>query len=882
MKKQLKMLFILLTIAFSIFNFANMKLFPTVKATYVEGPITQDTVWTLVDSPFVMSKDVIVYPNATLTIEPEVEIKFGGNFSLIVEGKLFANGTRDKMIRFTSNKDEPIVGDWGTIRLNGTETSILVYCIIEYGTNGITIENGTLNIQNSFVCFNSENGIMITNGSVTVKDNKIANNTMSGMYIAGGNQVTVQHNIIMSNEDGITLTGNLASEININQNNISLNRHSGILLESDTYDNTDIRNNTLSTNSYGFYVSTNASTVITRNYILNNTFGIFYEKGTDHKAHFNDIYDNDAGMDVSPNAAVNAEYNYWGDRSGPYHESLNPRGKGNRVRGDGVNLDFIFFLTAPIDYDNICPTAILWTDKTLVAPNQTLTFIGTDSYDEGRVDQYFFDFGDETSTNWITLSLFDHRYLSTGIYNASLIVMDDFGAKSNTSYTIVRVENLTPLEVSMTLSNYIADYNEEVLVTAYISLNGTPVENANVTLFSIKGGSFTPLSGLTNSTGYFTATFTAPNVTEITNVRIIARASKTGYADGSDYDYLKVLPPLIVQAATEPTPVKSGEEATVNVYVMDSFDQPVANASLTLFVDHGNLSATTGVTDQNGTATFNFTASQTLTDINVTITVIATKMWYADGYYEGTITVEPKILDVQVTAEPDALVSEARSNITVHVTYATTPIQDANVTITSESGNFPTTTGLTDSYGNITFIFTAPQANEPTNITITVKAVKTLYVGGETQLTITVNPGILHVTVTAESSTVASRESALVTVHVTCNATPVANASITLSSSQGNLSATTGLTDSNGYCTFIFNAPRTTEQIPQIIIIANATKNGYISAENQTTITVTAEVGEGGLPLTTILLIIIPIIIAVVVVILIKLKIIVISAEEEE
>jgi hypothetical protein len=116
---------------------------------------------------------------------------------------------------------------------------------------------------------------------------------------------------------------------------------------------------------------------------------------------------------------------------------------------------------------------------------------------------------------------------------------------------------------------------------------------------------------------------------------------------------------------------------------------------------------------------------------------------------------------------------------------------------------------------------------------------------------------------------------------VTCNTIPVANASITLSSSQGNLSATTGLTNSNGYCTFIFNASGTTEQIPQIIIIANATKNGYISAENQKTITVTAEVGEGGLPLTTILLIIIPIIIAVVVVILIKLKIIVLSTEEK-
>ena len=76
MKKQLKMLLILLTIASSIFSFANRTLFTIVNATYVEGPITQDTIWTRVDSPFVVSKDVTVYSNATLTIEPDVEVKF--------------------------------------------------------------------------------------------------------------------------------------------------------------------------------------------------------------------------------------------------------------------------------------------------------------------------------------------------------------------------------------------------------------------------------------------------------------------------------------------------------------------------------------------------------------------------------------------------------------------------------------------------------------------------------------------------------------------------------------------------------------------------------------------------------------------------------------
>ena len=352
MKKKLRMFAILLTIIFSILTIADKTLFPIANATYVEGPIEQDTVWTLVDSPFVVSKDVTVYPNVTLTIEPEVEVKFGGNFSLIVEGGLVAEGTENRMITFTSNRDEPEAGDWLAIKLNGTHPSSLLYCSVEYGTNGITVENGTVNIQKSLVSLNSENGIMITNGDVEVKNNEIINNTISGITIAGGNQLNVQNNNITSNGDGITLTGNLTSEINIHQNEILLNRQSGIHLEANAYDNTVILNNKLSTNSYGFHVSSNASTYITRNYVSNNTVGIFYEAGQDHTAYRNDVYDNSLGMDVSSNATVNAEYNYWGDKSGPYHESLNPRGRGNPVGGNGVNLDFIFFLTAPIDYDN--------------------------------------------------------------------------------------------------------------------------------------------------------------------------------------------------------------------------------------------------------------------------------------------------------------------------------------------------------------------------------------------------------------------------------------------------------------------------------------------------------------------------------------------------
>src|SRR3989304_7141765 len=105
MKKRLKLFSLLAVIVVSMFTFASATMFSSVKATYIEGNIIQDTIWTLMDSPFVVSKDIYVFPNATLTIEPGVEVRFGGkNFTLTVAGKLYAVGTQNKSITFTSNR----------------------------------------------------------------------------------------------------------------------------------------------------------------------------------------------------------------------------------------------------------------------------------------------------------------------------------------------------------------------------------------------------------------------------------------------------------------------------------------------------------------------------------------------------------------------------------------------------------------------------------------------------------------------------------------------------------------------------------------------------------------------------------------------------------
>ncbi len=838
MKKWVKLVSFLAVITIVAFTFAKTPFSSIAGATYVEGAITQDTVWTLTDSPFVVSKNIIVCQNATLTLEPGVEVRFGGDFSLTVEGRLSVSGEENNPTTFTSNKDQPKAGDWGTIKFNKTESSTLAYCIVQYAKNAITIEDSSVRIEKCEISTNSLNGILIANSIAEVKNNEIANNFESGIYVTGDNRVTIQNNTISSNTNDILLTGNSTTGVSITENIVMSNTKNGIQLDAKNYNNLVILNNILSANHNGFYVSGQASTYITTNSVSYNTIGIFYEKGMDHVAYYNDIYGNEYGMDISYNATVNAEYNYWGHESGPYHISLNPAGKGNPVGGDGVNLDFIFFLTAPISHINTRPIARLLTDKTLVPPNHVVTFIATTSSDEGRVDKYFFHFGDGNNSGWTTLSIFAHEYSSFGTYHANVTVMDDFGVtSSNVATATINVEDLNPLKVSVTSSKCRVRCGEQVSITVEVTYASNAVENARTTLFAVKSGDFTPSSGLTNSTGRFTTTFIAPNVTQITKVRITATASKDGYADGSDYTYLTILPRLSVEIATDPASVKSEETSEVTVYVTYS-QQPIPDALVTIWSDGGNLSAIEEITDLNGSATFLFTAPQTATQLNITITATATKAGYADGQGQTKITIEPKILVVELVANPTTVKSEEKSYVTAHVTCDSVPISGVNVTISSVYGTFSPETCTTDSNGNATFTFTAPQMITQLNVTIRAIATKAGYADGQGQTEITIEPKILVVEAAAEPTTLTSEAVSQVTVHVSYDGMPIPNATVTISSDAGgNFSAESGITDMSGNIIFTFTAPQAVTQL-NVTITVTTTKIGYADREARVKITV--------------------------------------------
>ncbi len=770
MKTKLKLYAILSVLLVGMLAATSRITIPKVNATYVEGNIQQDTKWTLTDSPFIVINNVIVKLGYTLTVEPGVEVRFGGNFSLVVEGVLDAIGTPEDMIRFVSNRDTPQLGDWSMIKfINKVEGSTIAYSVVSHATNGIVVDNGNVQIRNC----------------------QISNNHESGIYLAGDNTATIEDNAVQLNLDGIVLNGT-TSGANIQNNMISANIENGIDFRSTagaSISGVTVYGNTLSSNSRGINAFGDIGASATHNSIAYSDVGMYFENVTStFSPQFNDIYSNIYGANVTLSQPINMEYNYWGDQTGPYHVSLNPQGTGNPVQSNGVDLDFIPFLSAPNGHINLQPTANLITDKILVQPGQTVTFIGTNSSDDLRIDKYFFDFGDGQNTSWTTLSIFDHAYPSIGSYPASVRVMDDFGAISTNAATVtVTVSSLTPIDVALDLSSAQIVSQGQVSIAVTATSTGTPVSSANIIMMSILGGTITPQTGLTDSAGHFAATYSAPSVNEQTNMRIMARVYKSGNADGSAYKYLEVVPPL-------------------------SVDFTMASASM-----H----------------------------------------------------------------------SEASMNGTVHVTYDSEAVEDATVTLTSDNGgSWTPQSGSTDIDGWYEFTYRAPQTNTQLNVTLTATVSKIGYWTGSDEVKLSVTPRALNVQVTVSPETIDSQESASITVHVTFDGTPVANASITVSSDvTGEFSATTGLTDANGDFQSIFTTPETTSSL-DIILSASASKDGFVDGQGQTWLAVNPAPGQGGvevfgLSLTTLLLIIIPVIVVVIVVILIKFKVIVFSRGEE-
>jgi hypothetical protein len=119
--------------------------------TDVGGVIDTDTTWDSTGSPYIVTGNILVSSGVRLTIEPGVQIRFNGYYSLFIQGNIRALGTQGNEILFTSNLTQQQKGDWDHINLINNTSSELSGIILEYSSFGIMVEGGTDNKINNSV-----------------------------------------------------------------------------------------------------------------------------------------------------------------------------------------------------------------------------------------------------------------------------------------------------------------------------------------------------------------------------------------------------------------------------------------------------------------------------------------------------------------------------------------------------------------------------------------------------------------------------------------------------------------------------------------------------------------------------------------------------------
>jgi len=237
-------------------------------------------------------------------------------------------------------------------------------------------------------------------------------------------------------------------------------------------------------------------------------------------------------------------------------------------------------------------------------------------------------------------------------------------------------------------------------VYAIVYSGGQPMQGATVIPSADAGGSFTPSSGTTNSTGWATFTYNAPSVSTQTTAVIRLNASKSGYPNGSANITLEIYPGSTLHVTI--TPFYAQGYATKNISLrvtVTDGTNPQPNAAVTMGANaSGVFYPASGTTYSNGYFWTNFTGANPTKTISVNITANVTKATFNPGQGVARVTLFPY---PSVT-----LIAPNGGNS--YVPFSTTTIQ-----WTGSGGLPPVTTLIEYSTNNLTGPWTTIQLNQP-------------------------------------------------------------------------------------------------------------------------------------------------------------------------
>lgn len=186
----------------------------------------EDLTWTKAQSPYLVTGNLLVEKDDTLTIQPGVDVQFNGDYYLQVEGRLSAIGTEGNRIKIYGIDDGSenwygmkFINDNDSIlsyvEISGLKNGITGYCDIDHAlitANGWAV--GITSYYNPVNCLRGSLTNSTVKGSVSVAYDEVKGNTIDGdtVYLyytpfVGDNTISGSTTIHNSNIDGNTFSG---------------------------------------------------------------------------------------------------------------------------------------------------------------------------------------------------------------------------------------------------------------------------------------------------------------------------------------------------------------------------------------------------------------------------------------------------------------------------------------------------------------------------------------------------------------------------------------------------------------------------------------------------------------------------------------------------
>ena len=196
----------------------------------LDSDFTEDTTLTSAEGPYYIGSCIRVANGVTLIVEPGAVLKFGGSYSLAVDGELRVNGTEVEPVYFTSFNDDEIGGDtngngsttsptprdWRGLSFASGSIGNLENIVVKYGgyrrsgvkpSPGIYNNGGDVTISNSLVTLNNHTGIGQRSGSLSITNTTISNQDFYGLLFVGGSLSISDSSIEGHNREAIVARG---------------------------------------------------------------------------------------------------------------------------------------------------------------------------------------------------------------------------------------------------------------------------------------------------------------------------------------------------------------------------------------------------------------------------------------------------------------------------------------------------------------------------------------------------------------------------------------------------------------------------------------------------------------------------------------------------